>query len=62
MTCRPEREREQLRLPFPAVCQECGEVLLIGEAGLVCPNGHGRIVRDGFDDMKRNHPDRKIKH
>ncbi len=36
--------------------------MLVGQAGLVCPNGHGRIEREGFEEMQREHPERRIEH
>jgi len=29
---------------YPTKCKECGAVLVLAPSGLVCPNGHGRII------------------
>lgn len=43
-------------------CQQCGEPLLVGAIGLVCPNGHGRIVRNGYKRQRESFPELVIEH
>lgn len=45
------------------VCRECGGPMAIGEAGIICSDGCGRIVWSGSLNMLREAwPDRVIYH
>ena len=53
-------QRTLFNNPKPELCAICGDVLWIGETGLVCPRGHGPIVGDGYERMKEEFPELRI--
>lgn len=48
--------------PLLTRCSQCNEIALIGEVGMVCPNGHGRIMQGNYYTMKKYYPERLIEH
>ena len=48
------------------MCRECGGLMGVGDCGLVCLNGCGKIIRPPedvtLDELRRAWPDRVIKH